>query len=788
MPIAALPEHGIHLLDSQLVITTPVQLVKELVENAIDAQATSVDVLISANTVDRIEVRDNGLGIDVGDFDALGRRGHTSKLRTFNELKRIGGTTLGFRGQALASANTLGKLSITTRTRTAPIASALHFGITGRGVTEKVHISAPVGTTVIVTNFLACMPVRERIAIRDCQKAAAELKSLLSAYALARPYLKLTLKQPRRVTPVWSYSPRPESGVREALVQIFGSDFASRCEEKTIRIEEPVSEPSGCEGTTSHGGQESQSFTIQACLPRPGADPPRKRSYVSVDSRPVSPARGTQKKLLSIFHASITKSRASYGAPALKDPFIQLNIKCPIGSYDPNVEPSKDDVIFVDDQPLLQAFEKLCEDMYVNSQAQQSPAQARDEVVGDEGEDSLASGNLGSAGSIPGSTQQTTKTERNHRPQRCTGEDKDTARESQAEGPWAVNMSALIDSLSDEDSEEESGCLRQVRPKTDKHGDTGLRTRPLEALNPWTIVKMKAPHRATSERQDSPLCLTDKHTPGRAAWTEDQASNETLADTPPRCEVAPGRHLLSHLGPQPVPRSQNTAEQELRTPPPSSPYEQRQSHRVLRQRVSLDEEVTPEANCSSHPQASLSRGIRSNHNNANLELSGVAAGPRPCERANLATTTFASAPPATLPTGFPIGGELRARGELSADNEPPRTHFSAADLRGRSMAEEGSRDEPRRIRQPGSDMRPVGTVLEGFKRQTLVQTVQITSVLILSLEGVMSQFDEYILTGGLAKAFNDLDELEWADETSRIVCEGKVEVNRSGREAKQTNG
>jgi len=63
MAITALPDSTIHLLNSAQILTTPVSLVKELVDNALDAKATSIDVVISPNTLDKIEVRDNGYGI-----------------------------------------------------------------------------------------------------------------------------------------------------------------------------------------------------------------------------------------------------------------------------------------------------------------------------------------------------------------------------------------------------------------------------------------------------------------------------------------------------------------------------------------------------------------------------------------------------------------------------------------------------------------------------------------------------------------------------------------------------
>ncbi|KAB5580786.1 histidine kinase-like ATPase, partial [Coniochaeta sp. 2T2.1] len=152
MPISALPQETVRLLGSPLVYSSPVSVVKELVDNALDARATSVEVLISADTVDSVEVRDNGHGIHPVDFNTLGHRGCTSKLRTFEDIQTVGGVTLGFRGDALASATTVGTLSIVTRTAGEPTASRLLFSEKG-GVGKIERVSGPVGTAVKVTQI-----------------------------------------------------------------------------------------------------------------------------------------------------------------------------------------------------------------------------------------------------------------------------------------------------------------------------------------------------------------------------------------------------------------------------------------------------------------------------------------------------------------------------------------------------------------------------------------------------------------------------------------------------------
>lgn len=214
MPITALSTDTIRILGSAQVLTTPVSLVKELIDNGLDARATAIDVSISANTLDKIEVRDNGTGIDSSDFEMIGKRGHTSKLRAFKELRRLGGISLGFRGEALGSAVELAEVTVTTRTEGDPIAAVLKLKAPD-GVYSQTKTSHPVGTTVCVQNFLSRLPVRKQTALKEAAKTLASAKELLKSYALARPHVKLSLKVLKSGKGNWSFAPRPHDGIKE---------------------------------------------------------------------------------------------------------------------------------------------------------------------------------------------------------------------------------------------------------------------------------------------------------------------------------------------------------------------------------------------------------------------------------------------------------------------------------------------------------------------------------------------------------------------------------------------
>ncbi|KAL2883541.1 hypothetical protein SGCOL_001224 [Colletotrichum sp. CLE4] len=229
MSISQLPQATVRQLGSSVVIPSPVSLVKELVENAIDANANNVEIRISANAIDNIQVRDNGHGICFEDYDALGRRSHTSKLRTFDELQCKGGQTLGFRGDALASVNAISKLTITTRTIQDQVATMLVLNPKGGGITNKKHVSGSVGTTIDVSDLFANIPVRRQQIQKESKKAYAQVRDLLQVYALTRPHLRLSLKVMKNDKLSWSYAPGKGVGVREAVLQVFGSELVSQC-------------------------------------------------------------------------------------------------------------------------------------------------------------------------------------------------------------------------------------------------------------------------------------------------------------------------------------------------------------------------------------------------------------------------------------------------------------------------------------------------------------------------------------------------------------------------------
>jgi DNA mismatch repair protein MutL len=359
MSISQLPPSTAHRLRSSHQLPDALSVVKELVDNSIDAGATSIEITIAPNTVDKIQVRDNGCGIQIEDFQFLGCRSHTSKIRNFDELHQNGGKTLGFRGEALASATETAAVKITTRTAQDPIASLLLLKPKTGGISKKQPVSGTVGTTVQAINLFDKFTVRKQNAIKTSRKSLVEIQRLLESYVIAIPHLKISFKVSSPSAQPWYYSPCSPSNTQEAITQVFGHTL-------TAQLIEVSSDSSIESGST---GEQPRALRITALLPRPDSDVQvikGKGAFISVDSRPISSTRSTGKKLVSVFKSSISKvlgSPDSSRAPA--NPFLQISIQCPPGSYDPNVSQLKDEVMFDNEPAVISCFQALCDTIYI---------------------------------------------------------------------------------------------------------------------------------------------------------------------------------------------------------------------------------------------------------------------------------------------------------------------------------------------------------------------------------------------------------------------------------------
>jgi len=171
----------VHQIQSGQVIVDLCSVAKELVENSLDAGATSIEVRFKNYGLDSIEVQDNGNGISPDDYETVALKHYTSKLTTYDDLSSLG--TFGFRGEALSSLCALSKFHITTaRASDGAKGTRLDFEISGKLKGTSV-VASPKGTTVTVESLLHNLPVRRRELNKNIKREYGKVLGILHAYA-----------------------------------------------------------------------------------------------------------------------------------------------------------------------------------------------------------------------------------------------------------------------------------------------------------------------------------------------------------------------------------------------------------------------------------------------------------------------------------------------------------------------------------------------------------------------------------------------------------------------------
>ncbi|XP_049657153.1 PMS1 protein homolog 1 isoform X2 [Accipiter gentilis] len=190
----------IRLLSSSQVITSVVSVVKELIENSLDANATNIDIKLENYGFNKIEVRDNGNGIKVADVAVMAIKHYTSKISSSEDLERL--TTYGFRGEALGSICCISEVLITTKTADDDFSTQYALDSNGH-ITSKKPSHLGQGTTVTVLKLFKNLPVRKQFysTNRKCKEELKKVQDLLTAYGIIKPDLRITLTHNKAV--IW---------------------------------------------------------------------------------------------------------------------------------------------------------------------------------------------------------------------------------------------------------------------------------------------------------------------------------------------------------------------------------------------------------------------------------------------------------------------------------------------------------------------------------------------------------------------------------------------------------
>lgn len=182
MPITLLDQNTINKIAAGEVVERPSSVVKELVENAIDAGATAITVEIKEGGISFIRVTDNGSGINKNEIEIAFKRHATSKIKSIEDLMAV--SSLGFRGEALASIAAVSQVELITKT--ANSISGVRYTIDGGVPGEVAEIGAPEGTTFIVRNLFYNTPVRRKF-LKTATTEGGYIGSLVEYLALSHP-------------------------------------------------------------------------------------------------------------------------------------------------------------------------------------------------------------------------------------------------------------------------------------------------------------------------------------------------------------------------------------------------------------------------------------------------------------------------------------------------------------------------------------------------------------------------------------------------------------------------
>jgi DNA mismatch repair protein MutL len=223
MTIRILDSHLIDQIAAGEVVERPASVIKELVENAIDAGATRIEVEIERGGAGLIRVRDNGIGIDAGELPLALTRHATSKIASLDDLAAV--ESLGFRGEALPSIAAVARLRLASRARGAATAHEIE-GADGK-LSEVKPAALPEGTLVEVRELFFNVPARRRF-LRSEATEALHVQRMMERLALS--HFEVGIRFVNNGREVLRVSPATdEASRRERMARVVGDEFAHSC-------------------------------------------------------------------------------------------------------------------------------------------------------------------------------------------------------------------------------------------------------------------------------------------------------------------------------------------------------------------------------------------------------------------------------------------------------------------------------------------------------------------------------------------------------------------------------
>jgi DNA mismatch repair protein MutL len=342
--IRLLPEHVANQIAAGEVVERPASVVKELVENALDAQAARITVEIQAGGRSLVRVTDDGLGMSRDDALLCFERHATSKIERAEDLSAI--ATMGFRGEALPSIASVSRLSLTTRERASQSPAATQVIIHGGKLLEVKEAGAPDGTALEVRQLFYNLPARRKF-LRSEETEYAHIHHYVALAALAHPHVAFNFIKDGR--PVWQLPGVPRdktsghAALRERMRALFGD------EQKLVPVDFSAELDSAEEGeddlARAAPDPRPAGFRIWGFIGQPGVSrSTRQDQHLFVNRRPVE-NRGLNFALIEGYHTALMKGRY---------PVCCLFLEVDPATVDVNIHPAKREVKFHNERAVRQ--------------------------------------------------------------------------------------------------------------------------------------------------------------------------------------------------------------------------------------------------------------------------------------------------------------------------------------------------------------------------------------------------------------------------------------------------
>jgi DNA mismatch repair protein MutL len=335
----------IHVLSDQLasqiaageVVERPASVVKELVENALDACASTVNVEIRNGGHDLVQVADDGSGIGADEVETAFLRHATSKLSSSKDLEAIG--TLGFRGEALSAIAAVSQVTVVTRT--ADEAAGSRLVLEGGEPQRRDTVGAPQGTVIAVENLFFNIPARRKF-LKTVTTEKRLIDELVTRYALAYPAVRFRLVHDGRIT----FQSSGNGNLRDVLVAVYGVEIARELLEIGDRRLEMGDQESEDKSPISNN---QSPITVSGFVGPPSLHRAnRGQITLYVNGRWIKDNSLTY-AVIQAYHTLL---------PTGRYPVAVLFVEMPFDRVDVNVHPAKTEVRFRDGNAVFGAVQK----------------------------------------------------------------------------------------------------------------------------------------------------------------------------------------------------------------------------------------------------------------------------------------------------------------------------------------------------------------------------------------------------------------------------------------------